>query len=553
MPTSWYQAIPNILTQVRLLNPESILDIGIGFGKYGLLFRDQLEIPFMRYEKNNWKVKIDGVEVFETYHNPVYDFAYDKVYFGDILKIVDTLQNYDCITLIDVLEHFSKEEGLLLIEKLVHHCNKGVIVSTPFYPDPQSDYLGNTFEQHKSVWSIVDFEHFNFNYERVVIEQNGAHIFVFKKAAQYHKMPFEVLTCKDETIKKPLKITYLLPHKNLTGGLKMLLQQIKYLKKRGHEIFVCLKSADEKQTAIPNWFDLEVDKEIIIPTNKTFLQYIPSCDIIVAGWVTQLIELENSKIPVVYWEQGNEWLFGDFVEQKQINSILKVLERCYLTKHALLSVSPYVSNVIYARFGRKTPILPNGIDTKFYCFGEKGNINKILLIGNPHLAFKGFNSAFKALNLAWIAGFQFCVEWICQAAPKLPDVPFPISTLIQPTQKELVKSYQNADIHLFTSWYEGFGMPPLEAMSCGTPVVCSKCGGINSILKNGYNALTSEPGNIKSMAANIIYLLKFPEARGIFSQNGIKTAEKFDYSNIILTLENYLYSICSQYGFTHKL
>lgn len=51
MPTSWYQAIPAILTQVKKLEPATILDIGVGFGKYGLLFRDVLEIPWERYHK----------------------------------------------------------------------------------------------------------------------------------------------------------------------------------------------------------------------------------------------------------------------------------------------------------------------------------------------------------------------------------------------------------------------------------------------------------------------------------------------------------------------
>lgn len=66
MPTSWYQAIPNILTQVKSINPQSILDIGVGFGKYGLLFRDLLEIPLERYSKGTWKVKMDGIEVFKN-------------------------------------------------------------------------------------------------------------------------------------------------------------------------------------------------------------------------------------------------------------------------------------------------------------------------------------------------------------------------------------------------------------------------------------------------------------------------------------------------------
>lgn len=543
MPTSWYQAIPHILSQVKGLNPKSILDIGIGFGKYGLLFRDLLEIPFERYNKQDWQIKIDGVEVFKDYHNPIYDFTYDNVYFGDILQTIDTLANYDCIILIDVLEHFTKEDGLRLITKLLLHCNKGVIVSTPFYPDHQIEYLGNQYEQHKSIWSIVDFQHFNFNYERIPIEQNGAHLFIFKPNATYKKFPWEVITCNSFIEKKPLAIAYLLPHKNLTGGMKMLLEQMKHLKTRGHKIIAYLKDYNDTQSVLPEWFDLAVDEETLVPLNESFLKYIANCDVIIAGWITQLIELKDSKTPVIYWEQGNEWLFGDISEKININTINKTLEQCYLSNHALLSVSPYVANTIYSRFGRKTPILSNRIDTSFYCPGEKSNTNKILLIGSPYLPFKGFDIAFKALRLVWAAGYTFHVEWVCQTMPNIPDTPFKISMIIQPTQKKLVQCYQSADIHLFTSWYEGFGMPPLEAMACETAVVCTKCGGVDSFVKNEYNALTSEVGDISALAVNIILLLKFPQLRQTLSKNGRKTANELDYSHMILELEAYLYAI----------
>lgn len=546
MPTSWYQAIPNILTKVKELDPASILDIGVGFGKYGMLFRDLLEIPFERYEKKDWLVNIDGIEVFEAYHNPIYDFAYDRIQYGNILELLDTLPDYDCITLIDVLEHFTKEEGFVLIERLVQHCKKGLLVSTPFYPETQPEYLGNRYEKHKSIWSLVDFDHFNYVYERVKVEHNGAHLFLFKPTVKERKFPYEMLIPDKNTKKKKLSIAYLLPHKNLTGGMKMLLQQMKYLKRSGHFVTAMMKDSDDSHSALPEWFDLEIDREICVPKNKRFLDYTEGCDILVAGWISQLVELEESRVPVVYWEQGNEWLFGDIPNPKHADIIAKILERCYLTRHAILSVSPYVANNIYARFGRKTPVLTNGIDTEFYKMGELNDPKKILLIGNPHLMFKGFDAALRALTLAWSAGYRFEVEWVCQTSPSLPPVPFPIRITPKPSQENLVKSYQSAGILLFTSWYEGFGMPPLEAMSCGAAVICTKCGGIDSFGIEGHNMLTAEVGNISGLAANVIYLLKYPELREALARNGRETALSLDYSKTILYLEEYLYAIIEE-------
>lgn len=543
MPTSWYQAMPTILTQVKLLKPESILDVGVGFGKNGLLFRDILEIPWGRREKSDWLVKIDGVEACPSCHNPVYDFAYDKVYFGDILELIDTLPSYDCITLIGVIERLSREEGLQLITKLISHCKKGVIMSTPLYPERQAACPGNGLEQHKSIWSAVDFSQFNFTYERVLIEQNGAHIFCFHKTAAYQRMPFEEIAACPEKSRKALCIAYLLPHKNLTGGMKMLLQQMKHLKRRGHKIIACQKDAAESGSAIPDWFDLEVDEELVLAPNEPILSRLSGCDVIVAGWITQLVELRDSPIPVVYWEQGSEWLFGDVGDRIHSGTVEKILKFCYSTRHALLSVSPYVADTILSKYGRKTPILSNGIDTDFYCPGEKSGTNQILLVGNPHLPFKGFDLAWKALALAWSAGYRFHVQWVCQTRSDLPDLPFPISVAVKPTQQALVQYYQRADLHLFTSWYEGFGMPPLEAMACGTAVACTGCGGIDAFVRHGYNALVCQPGDVTSMATNIAALLKMPQLRGLLAKNGRATAESLDFSKVILGLEAYLYGI----------
>jgi hypothetical protein len=68
MPTSWHDVIPAVMNKVNHLKPESILDIGIGFGKYGVLIRDLLELPNERYDKDLWITRIDGVEAFKGYN-----------------------------------------------------------------------------------------------------------------------------------------------------------------------------------------------------------------------------------------------------------------------------------------------------------------------------------------------------------------------------------------------------------------------------------------------------------------------------------------------------
>ena len=150
MPLSFVQAIPVVIEQVAHLKPSSILDVGIGFGKYGVLLREALELPYERYAKSQWKVTIDGVEAFEGYRNPIHEFAYNRVFYGRIEDILPSLDQYDVILLIDVLEHFEKEEGRKLLRDLLLHARKSLLVATPRFPALQGAYLGNAFETHRS-------------------------------------------------------------------------------------------------------------------------------------------------------------------------------------------------------------------------------------------------------------------------------------------------------------------------------------------------------------------------------------------------------------------
>jgi hypothetical protein len=138
---------------VTTLNPDSVMDIGAGFGKYGVLCREYLELWDGRQDYSNFKRRIDGVEAFPHYITPVHKFVYNQIYVEDILKLVDKLDfNYDLVLLIDVLEHFDKSEGELLLKKLLAR-NKGVLISTPKDPSDQKGAFGNSFEIHKSKWS----------------------------------------------------------------------------------------------------------------------------------------------------------------------------------------------------------------------------------------------------------------------------------------------------------------------------------------------------------------------------------------------------------------
>lgn len=530
------------------------MDVGVGFGKYGLLIRDILEIPFERYNKQQWICQIDGVEAFEGYKNPIHDYVYNKVFYDDIRNIIHQLPNYDVILLIDVIEHFEKEEGYRLINKLLEHTNKSLIISTPLYPAKQQDYNGNYYEKHKSRWFITDFIDFDYSFKYIPIgKNNGAQIYnIFRtKNLRYNSESdsnFDVSI--DEKGKNKLIIGYLLPHKNLTGGMKMLLENMKSMKKLGHKIYAYFRGESEEK-AIPNWYNLDVDKEIVIPFEQSFRSFINECDVIIAGWMSQIQEVIDSEVPIVYWEQGSGWLFGDYNDLFSGSSIRNHLKKSFSLPASVVSCSPVVSKVLSVKFNKNSFVIPNGIDTGFYYPQlEKNNDDiNILLVGNPQLRFKGFETALNALQIVHEKGHKFNVKWICQSIPNLEGIiKYPINYIKMPSQEQLAKIYRSSDIFIFTSWYEGFGMPPLEAMASGVPVVSTKCGGVESFIKAGYNGLLIEPGDVESLAYAIAELIKNKKLRELLAERGRQTALGFDAEVIAQKWEQYLFYIIN----THK-
>lgn len=60
-------------------------------------------------------------------------------------------------------------------------------------------------------------------------------------------------------------------------------------------------------------------------------------------------------------------------------------------------------------------------------------------------------------------------------------------------QEEVAELYRGHDALLFTSRYEAWGMPVLEAMACGLPTVATHCIGISTFAKHGLNCLLAHP------------------------------------------------------------
>lgn len=160
MPTSDPANIWPALRAAGCLRPERVLDVGIGFGKMGALLREYLEVAQGRYDRKGWKVRIDGIEPFASYKNPLWDACYDQVFTGTLQEVLPSLPRYDLATFMDVIEHLPKEEGRAALGGLLDKA-RFVLVSTPLYFDAQGAAFGNELERHVSHWTERDFAAFH--------------------------------------------------------------------------------------------------------------------------------------------------------------------------------------------------------------------------------------------------------------------------------------------------------------------------------------------------------------------------------------------------------
>lgn len=92
--------------------------------------------------------------------------------------------------------------------------------------------------------------------------------------------------------------------------------------------------------------------------------------------------------------------------------------------------------------------------------------------------------------------------------------------------------YNCADVFVYPSFYEGFGLPPLEAMTCGTPVITSNVTSIPEIVNDG--AITIDPYNLDDLAYAIYDVLTDAELKIDLSHKGMKRAYQFSWKKTAL-------------------
>ncbi len=215
--------------------------------------------------------------------------------------------------------------------------------------------------------------------------------------------------------------------------------------------------------------------------------------------------------------------------------------------------SNYMKRELQSLFGlpfEKINVIPNGINInmfngveKDYDFRRKYALDneKIILFMGRLVYEKGVQHLISAMPKI-LAGYHDAKLVIAGKGGMLDELRAQVNSLGISNKvyftgymdsKQVCKMYKCADVSVFPSTYEPFGIVALEAMLSGTPVVVSDIGGLNEIVEHGVDGMKSYAGNPNSLADSILALLYNPQlADSVVKKAKAKVKNEFNWAKI---------------------
>ena len=185
-----------------------------------------------------------------------------------------------------------------------------------------------------------------------------------------------------------MKIVYIIPNCDVSGGIAIICQHANRLLKRGHDVFL----VSEKGAHRIDWFP---NQNVPI---LTLNQYPRGVDILVAtAWSTSFKSVDLSAKQKFYFVQSDE---TRFFEENSINQYFSALT--YLLNVNYLTEAKWIKKWLLEDFNHNAALIPNGLDKSIFYpdnpFAPKGEKTRILLEGAIGIPYKGMNEAFKVIE-----------------------------------------------------------------------------------------------------------------------------------------------------------
>ena len=347
-----------------------------------------------------------------------------------------------------------------------------------------------------------------------------------------------------------MKINFPLEGLNISGGIRIITNIANGFARKGH--FIRIIVPDYASTS---HFPLDEAIELVVVPTKKFgrLQKIyyrlylcllstRNSDLAFAtGYKTPYYLLASkivciSRVKLFYLIQGYE-PFSHVQRAVGLNLLSKkILYTVAKLSYRLPLVKIAVSNWLKFQIGLDpVTVISNGVDLSvFQPAGTGLHETKAFIVGviGSRSPGKGYSVFLEAMQIIFAKKKTGIA--VLLAAQSSVEIPAGIFTeVIRPVNDlEMVQFYRRCDVFVFTSFVEGFGLPPLEAMACGVPVITTDCGGVMDFA-NDKNSLTIPAGNATALAEGILRIQKEASLRNSLRSQGLESSKIFSLDSMI--------------------
>ncbi|MBF0154188.1 MAG: glycosyltransferase family 4 protein [Magnetococcales bacterium] len=186
-------------------------------------------------------------------------------------------------------------------------------------------------------------------------------------------------------------------------------------------------------------------------------------------------------------------------------------------------------------------LIPDGIDLDlFRVVHPMENRGPVVTMMYSHQTWKGGADGLRALEKVRekIPGLRVLLFGLVKPEVVLPEW----ATFYEnPPQRVLVEEiYNRGAVFLWPSHFEGFSLPPAEAMACGSAVVSTDCGGVLDFAQHGVSALISPPKQPEQLAENTIRLLQDEALRLTLARAGHAGIQALTWAHSTDLMEEFL-------------
>ena len=348
---------------------------------------------------------------------------------------------------------------------------------------------------------------------------------------------------------KILMLTWEYPPRIVGGIAKVVYDLSRRLIKDGHEVtVVTYKEGDVPYYENDKGVDVyRVDNYMINPNN--FIDWIMQLNFNLVAKASEIMNTKG-KFDVIH---AHDWLVANAAKTLKTAYNIPIVATIHATEAGrnggireeqqryindtewmltyeateVIVNSNYMKNEVQRLFGlpfEKINVIPNGINLNIYNGIEKNfefrrkyarDNEKIIMCAGRLVYEKGFqyliDAAPKILNNYHDVKFIIAGKGGMMDELKAKANYLGISDKVyftgQLCPQDLYTMYKCADVAVFPSTYEPFGIVAIEGMYAGTPIVVSDVGGLNEIVEHGVTGMKSYAGNANSLADSILALL----------------------------------------------